>query len=163
MKITARRKYLRVSPRKMRLIADLIRGMEVSRAREQLAVLTKGGAVHIEKLLASAVANAQHNMKITKEGLFIREIKVDGGPVLKRYRPKAFGRANPIGKRTSHILVVLDSHAPVAATEAQENVERERNRRHAHTTRRGTGREGVARSQAKARIPARRFFQRKSV
>lgn len=106
--ITAKLSNLRISPRKVRLVAGLIRGKKVSDAKNQLVFLTKRSAEPILKLLNSAIANAKHNAKLNEENLTVSEIFVNGGPVLKRYMPRAFGRASTILKRTSHITIVLE-------------------------------------------------------
>jgi len=98
-----------MSPRKIRLVADLVRGMDVEEAEIQLKFLTKKAAKPILKLLNSAVANASHNFGIEKSNLFISEIQVNEGPILKRWRARAMGRAAPIMKRTSHLNLVLET------------------------------------------------------
>lgn len=105
--VTASLKYLRMSPKKLRLLCDLIRGKKVDRAITTLAMLNKVGARPLKKLLESAVANAMHNHKLESETLVVKSITVDGGPVLKRFMPKAHGRATPVRERTSHINVML--------------------------------------------------------
>jgi large subunit ribosomal protein L22 len=105
--VKAQVKYVRISPRKTRLVADLIRGMDVSEAENQLKFFNKKAAKVILKLLNSAVANALNNFKLEKDNLYIKSITVDGGPMLKRWQPRAFGRAAPIRKRSSHISIVL--------------------------------------------------------
>lgn len=99
-------RYIKMSPRKVRLLADLIRGKSVEAAEIQLRFSAKGAKTPLLKLLKSVVANAEIK-KMTKEKLYIKSITVDGGPVLKRWRARAFGRAAPIRKRTSHITIVL--------------------------------------------------------
>jgi large subunit ribosomal protein L22 len=106
--IKAKLKHLRISPRKVRLAADLIRGLSVREAEQQLIFLNKRSASQILRLLRSAVANAQHNASLPKENLYISEILVDAGPTLKRWRPRAMGRASNIMKRTSHVTIVLN-------------------------------------------------------
>lgn len=96
-----------MGPRKMRLIVDLIRGKRALRAVTVLSVLHKKGARPVLKLLNSAIANAEHNHQLKKDDLFIKSIMVDGGPVLKRWMPKAHGRATPVRERTSHVTIVL--------------------------------------------------------
>ena len=108
MSITAKLRYLRISPRKVRLVTDLIKGLTAEKAERQLRFLTKKAARPILKLLNSAVANAQNDANLTKENLEITNIIVEGGPVLKRWRARAMGRAAPIIKRTSHITLVLE-------------------------------------------------------
>lgn len=107
MEAGAKLRYLRVSPRKVRLLADLIRGLPLREAKLQLSSQSKRSAGPLLKLLKSAESNAKHNFKLNTDDLCVKEIKVDGGRMLKRYMPKARGRATIIRKRTSHISVVL--------------------------------------------------------
>jgi large subunit ribosomal protein L22 len=106
--VTTRLRYLRAAPRKVRLLADLVRGMPLKEAKLQLEYENKNASLPLLKLLNSAESNATHNFKLDPEGLYIKEIRVDGGPVLKRYMPRARGRATPIRKKTSHVVVVLE-------------------------------------------------------
>jgi len=99
--------YIRVSPRKARLVADLIRGKRVEDALNILSFTTKASARIIEKLLKSAVANSSQNQNIDIDTLFIDTIYVNEGPTLKRFRARAMGRVGRIRKRTSHITVIL--------------------------------------------------------
>ncbi len=97
----------RQSPRKVRVVANLVKGKKVADAMGELSHLPKRAAGPIQKLILSAVSNAkQTNME--GENLFVKEIRVDGGVVMKRSMPRAFGRASAIRKRTSHLIVVLD-------------------------------------------------------
>ncbi len=105
--VPAQLNYLRMSPRKVREVADVIRGRPVQAAQEYLKFLSKSPRAPLEKLLKSAVHNAKHNYGLEPEKLFIKELRVDGGPTLKRQMPRAFGRAFPIRKRSSHITLVL--------------------------------------------------------
>lgn len=98
---------IRQSPRKVRLVASLIRGLGVSDALAQLSHTTKAARLPIEKLLHSAVANAENNFQKNREHLFIQEIRVDEAAVLRRWRPRAFGRAAPIRKAACHIVIGL--------------------------------------------------------
>ncbi|MEX0916857.1 MAG: 50S ribosomal protein L22 [Candidatus Spechtbacterales bacterium] len=98
--------YLRISSRKVRLVADLVRGMSAEAARSALYFSTKRASSPISKLLDSAVANAK-TQGASVEKLVIKEIRVDDGPILKRFRPMSRGRAFPIEKRTSHISIIL--------------------------------------------------------
>ncbi len=107
MPVEAKLRYFRISPRKMRLVADLVRGCQVREAEEILKFTVKRPAEPVLKLLRSAVANAEHNFNLKKEDLYISEIKVDGGPIMKRFRPRARGAVFPIQKRTSHVTIVL--------------------------------------------------------
>jgi len=107
MEITAKLRNLRISPRKARRIADLVRGMEADAAQISLKFLSQRAAEPILKLINSALANAKKNNSI-EQGLFIKKIFVDQGQVYKRYRPAPRGIAMPISKKTSHITIVLD-------------------------------------------------------
>lgn len=107
MEVRAVGKYLRVSPYKVRLVADLVRGKKVDEALTILKFLPKKGGRLINKTLRSAVANAENTQTIDVDTLFIKTILVDEGPRLKRFRPRAMGRATRIIKRTSHITMVL--------------------------------------------------------
>jgi len=109
--ITASLKNYRISPRKFRLIADMIRGKEVTKAMVILDHAAKKARHPLGVLLASAVANASHNHKISGETLFVKEVRVDGGQVLKRHMPVSRGSAHPIKLRTSHVSITL---APMA-------------------------------------------------
>ena len=105
--VKAKLSYLRQGPRKVRLVVDVIRGRKVTTALHNLSLLNKRAALPILKLLQSAIANAKHNFSLSAENLRVAKITVDGGPVLKRWMPKAHGRATPIRERTSHIQLVL--------------------------------------------------------
>lgn len=105
--VRAKLRYYHRSGRKVRQVADLIRGQSLKRAKEVLSFAPRASARELLKLLASAEANATHNFGLQPDNLFVREIRVDEGPSLKRFMPRAFGRAAPIRKRTSHVLVVL--------------------------------------------------------
>lgn len=103
-------KNYRQSPRKVRLVADLIKGKDVAQAEVSLDFLAKRASTPIKKLLDSAVANAV-NMGNNKEDLFVKEIRVDKGVVMKRMMPRAMGRGARINKRTSHVILVLGEKA----------------------------------------------------
>ena len=105
--VKAHVRFLRMSPRKVRLAADLIRGMAVEPALAQLTFMPKAAARPVKKLLESAIANATHNFKLSREGLMVKAIMVNQGPTLKRWRPRAMGSAAPILKRSCHISIVL--------------------------------------------------------
>lgn len=100
-------RYVRISPRKVRQVVDLIRGKKVSDALAILQFTPKGATEPVTKVLQSAVANAEHNYEMDTDALFVKEIFVDQGPTLKRIKPRAMGRADQIRKRTSHITVVV--------------------------------------------------------
>lgn len=105
--ITASLKNYRQSPRKMRLIANLVRGKSVVQASDILHSLNKKAATPFSHLLKSAIANAKNNHNLEKDGLIIKELRVDAGYTLKRRMPRARGVAYPINKRTSHVKMVL--------------------------------------------------------
>ena len=107
MEAKAIARYVRVSPRKARIVVDLIRGKSVVRAREILAFTNRGIAETVEKTLNSAVANAEHNNHLRGDNLVVKAAYVDEGPTLKRIRPRAKGSASRINKRTCHITIVV--------------------------------------------------------
>jgi large subunit ribosomal protein L22 len=110
-------KNYRQSPRKVRLVADLIRGKSVEEARLLLTFTEKRATEQLHKLLASAVANAKENDGLVEKDLRVRELRVDKGATLKRMTPRAFGRASTINKRASNITLVLGVQTePVPAT-----------------------------------------------
>ena len=105
MKVRAQAKYIRQSPYKVRRVLDLVRGLPVEEARSVLTFTNRRAAGTIKKVLDSAVANAEHNHALDGDELFVAEAYADEGPTLKRYRPRARGRATRIRKRTSHLRV----------------------------------------------------------
>jgi large subunit ribosomal protein L22 len=107
MEARAVARYVRVSPRKARLVVDLIRGKQVDDARAILKFSPRAAAEVVEKVLNSAVANAERNLHVKADELIVGSTFVDEGPTLKRIRPRAMGRAFRINKRTSHITVVV--------------------------------------------------------
>ena len=114
-------RYLRMTPMKCRRVIDLVRGMDVQPALDQLRFQPQAASEPIAKVIASAAANAEHNKQLDPAGLYISQAYVDEGPTLKRFRPRAQGRAFRIRKRTSHITVVVsvrpaDGRAHVATT-----------------------------------------------
>ena len=122
MEAVARLRNLPTSPRKMRLLADLIRGMEVENALNTLKFSTKHPSVPLEKLLLSAVANWRvKNEGVDVTDLYVKTIFVDGGRVLKRMRPAPQGRAYRVRKRSNHVTIIVDSRNAVAANVNEEN------------------------------------------
>ncbi len=107
MAISAKIKYLRISPRKVRMVADLIRNKTVGEAEAILKFTTKKASKPLLKLLESSIANAKNNFKKDISSLYISSIMVDGGPILKRTMPRSRGTAFAIQKKTSHITIVL--------------------------------------------------------
>ena len=107
MQVTAKLNYLRIAPRKMRLLVDLIRGEKVQKAMTLLDFSIKKGSKPLKKVLEQAVANAENNFQLEKSLLYISKITIDEGPKLKRWRARARGRAARIEKKTSHISLVI--------------------------------------------------------
>lgn len=107
MEVSAKLKFVRLSPRKARLVADQIRGLPVERAVELLAFSEKKAAGVLKKVLESAIANAEHNEGADIDELHIRNVVVDQGPTYKRFKARARGRVNHIMKRTSHITLTV--------------------------------------------------------
>lgn len=107
MEAKAVAKYIRIAPRKARIVIDLIRGKSVGEAVNILRYTPKVASQPIEKVIRSAVANAEHNYDMNADELYVAEVRVDAGPVIKRYRPRAQGRIYPVLKRSCHITVVV--------------------------------------------------------
>lgn len=107
MEIVARSQSVRISPRKVRLVADAIRNMPVAKALQLLPHIEKRGAYVLQKTLKSAVANAVNNAKLQEENLVIGELLVNQGPFLKRYHPSTRGRIHPYKRRSTHVKIVL--------------------------------------------------------
>jgi len=105
--VRASARYVRIAPRKARLIADQVRGLHIEKARALLQFSPRGAAQDIHKLIDSAAANAENNHDLIGDEMRVSSITVDEGPTLRRFRPRAMGRATPINKRTSHIAVAL--------------------------------------------------------
>ncbi len=101
-------KYVRVTPRKAKIVVDLIRGKQVDQALAILAYTPKSAAPYVEKLLNSAIANAENNLELDRASLYVAEVYANQGPTLKRYWARSHGRADMIKKHTSHITIVLD-------------------------------------------------------
>lgn len=124
---TAKLNYLRMAPRKVRLMASLLRGMSVNEAEAQLVINSKRASEPLLKLLKSAVSNAK-NKQMDPDKLVIKEIRVDGGPMLKRWLPRAQGRATPIEKKSSHISIILEevekAKAPRFKIEKQKKIKK---------------------------------------
>ena len=108
MESSAVARYVRISPRKVRLVMNQVRGKGVEEAINKLSFAPQKGAAILLKLINSAVANAQQNSDIDVDNLYIKTIYADEGPVMKRFRPRASGRATRILKRTSHLTVILN-------------------------------------------------------
>lgn len=108
MDVKAKARFVRISPRKVRKVVPLIKGKDALSALNILKFLPQKGAKILEKVVKSAIANAEHNHNLDKASLKIKNVLVDQGPSLKRYLPRAMGRATPIKKRMSHITVIVN-------------------------------------------------------
>lgn len=120
MPVKAKLSYLRIAPRKVRIIADLIRGKSVAEAQNILRFVVKRASLPLFKLIASAVANAKNNFKMEEDNLYVSKILVDEGPKLKRWLSRSRGRADELQKKTSHVTVILEETAR-KATEVKES------------------------------------------
>lgn len=108
MKVSAHLRYLNISPRKVRVVVDALRGLKAEDALNKLRFIQKRAAYPITKLVKSAIANAEHNLSLNRSTLKIEKFTVDGGPILKRFRPKALGKVAPIQRKTSHVTIILE-------------------------------------------------------
>lgn len=108
MEIVARSKYVRMSPRKLQLVAGKISGFEPKQALVFLSQMGKKGGSELRKTLKQAISNAKNNFALREEDLKIKKIRIDEGPIYKRWQPVLRGRVHPIKKRTSHITVILE-------------------------------------------------------
>jgi large subunit ribosomal protein L22 len=129
MKVKAQLKNLRIAPRKVQLVAELIKGLEVNEAIVQLENLVKRANDPMEKLLKSAIANAENNFGMDKDNLYVFDVQVGEGARLKRWMPRAYGRASQILKRTSHIYLTLDEVIEGKNRKSKEQMEKERKKR----------------------------------
>jgi large subunit ribosomal protein L22 len=129
MEARAKARYVRVTPRKARRVVDLIRGMPADQAQATLAFATQSASDPVGKVLASAIANAEHARQLDASSLVVSRAWVDEGPTLKRFRPRAQGRGYRINKRTSHITVIVsDDGASGRAATGRASNRRERTR-----------------------------------
>src|SRR5665647_869767 len=107
MQVKAKLNNLRISPRKVRLIAELVRGLDVNEAVNQIEVSYKRASLPMKKLILSAVSNGENNLGIDRDNMYVFSVLVDAGPSLKRWMPKAYGRASQILKRTTQVEITL--------------------------------------------------------
>ena len=119
MEAKAKLSYLHIAPRKVRIVASLLKGMDVKRAELELRNLPKRASAPLEKLLKSAIQNAVHDLQQDASRLYVKSINVDGGPVMKRMMPRAFGRGATIRKRMSHVSLVLGVRGGEGAGQVQ--------------------------------------------
>ncbi len=161
MKITAQLNYLRIAPRKVRLVANLVKGMDVEVAETNLEFLGNRAASSLLKLLRSAVANATHNFNRSKEGLYIASITVGAGPTFKRFRARARGVAAPIRKRTSHVYLVLEERVGVKPRKLKKEIPKEVSVEVRKSD--GTGGEEVRGGEKRTTIPTLRELKTKKL
>ncbi|MBO2452287.1 50S ribosomal protein L22 [Actinomadura barringtoniae] len=126
MEARAQARFIRVTPMKARRVVDLIRGLPAAEAQAVLRFAPQAASEPVGKVLASAIANAEHNFKLDTDTLVVSSAWVDEGPTLKRFRPRAQGRAYRINKRTSHITVVVAPQEEVAAAGGKKKTRRAR-------------------------------------
>ena len=129
MKVNAKLNNLRIAPRKSKLVADLIKGLDVLEALDQLEAHVKRTSPHMKKLLLSAIDNAQNNFGLDKNNLYVFEARIGAGPTMKRWMPKAFGRAGEILKRTSKIEIILEERVEGKNRKTKEEMEAEMKKR----------------------------------
>ncbi|MDS1269952.1 50S ribosomal protein L22 [Lipingzhangella sp. LS1_29] len=128
METRAQARFARVTPRKARRMVDLIRGLPADEAQAVLRFAPQAASAPVGKVLASAIANAEHNDQLDRDSLVVSSAWVDEGPILKRIRPRAFGRAFRVRKRTSHITVVVGESSDNGAQRKSSKKTKERTR-----------------------------------
>jgi len=129
MQVSAKLKNLRTSPRKVRLVANFIKGLDVAEALSQLEIQIKKSNPIMKKLLESAISNAENNFGLDKDNLYVYSAKVGAGATLKRWMPRAFGRASTILKRTSQIEIILEERVEGKGRKTKEEMEKEKQKR----------------------------------
>jgi large subunit ribosomal protein L22 len=129
MKVSAKLKNLRIAPRKVRLTSGLIKGMDVTEALSQLETHVKRSNPYMQKLLESAISNGGNNFGLDKNNLYVFDVIVNAGSTLKRWMPKAYGRAGQILKRTSKIEIILDERVEGKGRKSKEQMEKEKQSR----------------------------------
>ncbi|MBS1715255.1 MAG: 50S ribosomal protein L22 [Armatimonadetes bacterium] len=144
MEVRAVAKYLRVQPRKVRIVADEVRGSSAVRTAEVLRFHPSKGAFYLRKVLISAMANAQENLNISPENLRIATVMVDEGPKMKRITARSMGRANRILKKTSHITVVVEEYEPAGKVKPHGTKSKARPKFEAPKKAKGAKKEAVA-------------------
>jgi len=180
MEVKVYLRYLNIAPRKTRLVANLVKGMEVERAKAQLLFCKKRAAKPILKLINSAIANARNNLEVDGN-FFIKEIRVDQGPMLKRWMPRAFGRATMIQRKTSHITLVLEVKEPKKVEKKLKKEEKEEKKEEGtkkekiktektkkETTKKEISEIEVKKQEKKLKVPkilpgVKKMFKRKSI
>ena len=172
MKVRAFLKNYRVSPRKVRLLTTLVKGLPVLDAMVQLDRSGKMPALQVKKLTASALANAENNFGLDRKNLYVFEMRVDEGPTMKRWMPRAFGRATEIHKRTSRITIVLEEFVEGAGRKTKLEMAAEKKKRKNEEKKNETEKKTVTPKKTESKIAekkgkksggfAQKMFQRKS-
>lgn len=164
--VTAKLNYLRIAPRKVRLVANAIKGLSVNEAEAQLLFRARRSGKPLLDLLRSAMANAKNNHKLNPDKLMVKEIRVDQGPTLKRSLPRAMVRATPLHKKTSHVYLILEEKAQagvprfnIAVTKKEKSPKKEMKLKKPKLA---PEKSTAAKSQEKVGF-FKRFFRRKSV
>lgn len=155
MQVKAKLRNLHIAPRKVRLVANLVRGLSVEQAEVQLQYMDKRSSTPMLKLIRSAAANAEHNHKLNRGDLFIKSVEVNDGVTLHRWMPRAMGRATPLKKRSSHITLVLDVKETIKAAARKkktDTVEKEALKEDSTTTQSTEAKKSTA-TKAKAAKP----------
>lgn len=129
MQVNAKLNNLRIAPRKSKLVADLIKGMDVAEALIQLDIQIKRTNLPMKKLLLSAIANGENNFGLDRNNLYVLNVKIGAGSTLKRWMPKAFGRAGQILKRTSRIEIILAERVEGKGRKTKEEMEKEKKKK----------------------------------
>ena len=125
MKVTASLNNLRIAPRKTKMIADMIRGMDIKEALDQLETTVRKPGLPFQKLLSSAIANAENNFGLDQNNLYVSDVLIGAGPTIKRWMPRAYGRAGKILKRTSKITIVLEERIEGKGRKSKEQMAKE--------------------------------------
>jgi len=173
MEVTAKLRHLRIAPRKVREVADLIRGKKAEEAQTLLGFLIRKSANPMLKLLKGAIASAHHDFQLEQSNLYISKITVDEGPKLKRWRPASRGRSAPIMKRTSHITIILDEikkttvkkkKKPLSSKPTDNKVEKspEENKPSVEKAKFKAKKDSSRKLQQKKEIGLKRIFKRKA-
>jgi len=161
MKVSAQLNNLRISPRKVRLVVNLIKGLDLADALVQLDNRVKASSQPIKKLLKSAVSNAENNFGLDKDNLYVFNILVGSGTTLKRWMPRAYGRAASIRKRTSKVYLILEERIEGKGRKTKEQMEKERAQRLAE--KRKTQKEAEKKLEEKKSIPLKKTEENKEI
>ena len=129
MRVSAKLNNLRIAPRKIRLVTNLIKKMDVDSALDQLEVNIKKGSLPIKKLLESAISNGENNFGVARDNMYVYDVSVGAGTTLKRWMPKAYGRAGQILKRTSKIELILEERIEGKGRKTKKQMDKERKAR----------------------------------